>query len=285
MSEKDIKKFSVIELKHFCKEHSLKGYSKLRKAELVELVEQFLETQSDEKTEFQNSSANFLTPAPLDTSFRTAQPSALPPEQLLAEEQKILHAWISVREILLNGGNAFELKNEIFNASREITRTKRRITELQKQCEVSDLSAFEHVANSDAIVQTCEAKEISEGNTMDTAKECQIHWFNYGIFGYVYDGKTWITADSFGGKANCKVLWPAIPDNLKQKKWLKPVLGNNVWKTREESLISEDGVLFLLDNNLLKKCPDFGVSDETLRDYFLTWVFPKLKSETEKIAV
>ncbi|MBR2208171.1 MAG: Rho termination factor N-terminal domain-containing protein [Synergistaceae bacterium] len=96
VTAEEISTWKVQELKNFCKEHKIKGYSKLRKTELIALVTDFVKTHDEAKTETKSQLS--VKPAPLTEKFaKTAVPgmSEYVKRKKLAEEKEYLRCWRS----------------------------------------------------------------------------------------------------------------------------------------------------------------------------------------------
>ena len=133
VTAEEISIWKVQELKNFCKEHKIKGYSKLRKAELAALVTEFLNTHGEAKTDTKSQLS--VKPAPLTEKFaKTAVPgmSEYVKSKKLAEEKEYLRCWRSVLLTLTKSGRTGELEAEIDKVLRNIELCERRIAGLEK---------------------------------------------------------------------------------------------------------------------------------------------------------
>ena len=142
-----ISTWKVQELKNFCKEHKIKGYSKLRKAELVARITDFLKTHSEAKTETKSQIS--VKPAPLTEKFaKTTVPgmSEYVKRKKLAEEKEYLRCWRSVLLTLTKSGKTGELEAEIDKVLRNIELCERRIAGLKKR--VAKIEFSEAVAST-----------------------------------------------------------------------------------------------------------------------------------------
>ena len=95
VTAEEISTWKVQELKNFCKEHKIKGYSKLRKAELVALVTDFVQNHAG--TETKTESQLSVEPMPLNLDFRaeSIQKREYVKRKKLAEEKEYLRCWRS----------------------------------------------------------------------------------------------------------------------------------------------------------------------------------------------
>ena len=129
----EISTWKVQELKSFCKENKIKGYSKLRKAELIELVTKFLETHDTAAST--KSLLSSIKPAPLTEKFAKpgkAEMREYVKRRKLAEEKEFLRCWRAVLSTLNKSNKAAELDSEIDAVLRNIEICQRRIAALEK---------------------------------------------------------------------------------------------------------------------------------------------------------
>ena len=134
VTAEEISTWKVQELKNFCKNNKIKGYSKLRKAELVARITDFLKTHSEAKTETKSQLS--VKPAPLTEKFvKIIIPgmSEYVKRKKLAEEKEYLRCWRSVLLTLTKSGKTGELEAEIDAVLRSIELCERRIAGLEKQ--------------------------------------------------------------------------------------------------------------------------------------------------------
>ena len=133
VTAEEISTWKVQELKNFCKEHKIKGYSKLRKAELVALVTDFVKNHAG--TETKTESQLSVEPMPLNLDFRaeSIQKREYVKRKKLAEEKEYLRCWRSVLLTLTKNVRTGELEAEFDAVLRNIELCERRIAGLEKR--------------------------------------------------------------------------------------------------------------------------------------------------------
>jgi len=145
----EISIWKVQELKNFCKEHKIKGYSKLRKAELIALITDFLATH---KTAAAGAKSRLsVKPEPLTENFRkTAIPGMREylKKRKLAEEKEVLRCWRSVLLTLTENVKAGALEAEIEAVKRSINSCERRIAEFEARKTKIDFDFKEAVSTA-----------------------------------------------------------------------------------------------------------------------------------------
>lgn len=128
----------VQELKNFCKEHKIKGYSKLRKAELIALITEFLKGHDTAKTAPKTQLS--ITPAPLAEKFKNTGMREYLKRRKLAEEKEFLRCWQAVLRTLNESGKTAELEGEIEAAKRNIALCEQRIAQFETHTVKTDFS-------------------------------------------------------------------------------------------------------------------------------------------------
>ena len=137
----EISTWKVPELKKFCKENKIKRYSKLRKAELIALVTDFV--KNHDETKIVSKSQLSVKPAPLSADFSRPTVSGMREyvkRKKLAEEKEYLRCWRSVLLTLTKSGKTGELEAEIDSVLQNIERCQRRIAAFEKTAVKIDLS-------------------------------------------------------------------------------------------------------------------------------------------------
>ena len=142
VTAEEISTWKVQKLKNFCKEHKIKGYSKLRKAELVALVTDFVKNHGEAKIE--TKSRLSITPAPLTEKFATSFSNTKMREYVkrkkLAEEKEYLRCWRSVLLTLTKNAKTGDLEAEFDAVLRNIELCERRIANYENRPAKIDFS-------------------------------------------------------------------------------------------------------------------------------------------------
>jgi len=137
----EIGTWKVLELKKFCKENKIKGYSKLRKAELIALVTDFVSTHKEAKIKAKSQLS--VKPEPLTADFVKPTVSGMAEyvkRKKLAEEKEYLRCWRSALQIFTKSGKTDELEAEIDQVLRNIELCQRRIAAFEKTTAKIDFS-------------------------------------------------------------------------------------------------------------------------------------------------
>ena len=129
ITAEEIGTWRVKELKNFCKEHKIRGYSKLRKAELIALITDFLKAHATEKSG--SKSQLSMKPAPLTERFKNTGMREYLKRRKVAEEKEAMRCWRAVLLTLNESGKAAELQTEIDAAERSIALCEQRIAQLE----------------------------------------------------------------------------------------------------------------------------------------------------------
>ena len=140
VTAEEISTWKVQELKNFCKEHKIKGYSKLRKAELVALVTEFVKNHAE--TETKTESQLSVEPTPLNLDFRaeSIQKREYVKRKKLAEEKEYLRCWRSVLLTLTKNAKTGDLEAEFDAVLRNIELCERQIANYEKRPAKIDFS-------------------------------------------------------------------------------------------------------------------------------------------------
>ena len=143
VTAEEIGYWKVQELKNFCKENKIKGYSKLRKAELIELVTDFIENHNETNTTSTSSKPQIsvnATPLSLDFRAESIQKREYVMRKKLAEEKEYLRCWRAVLVMLTKSNKTGELDGEIDAVLRNIELCQSRIESYEPQPVIFDFS-------------------------------------------------------------------------------------------------------------------------------------------------